>query len=391
MTDKTTTTNGLFLAEEIHQHLTNHVRFTSDHEANVLTLWALHTHALDAALATPYMCVTSPIHSCGKTTLLALLSDLVANQASASNTSIAALFRTAAGNTVLLDEVDTMLDVPGSARELQAVLNAGYARSNAAGVARCAGETFTPTIIDVFGAKLIAGIDLPAKLSSTTLSRCVEIRLERALPTEQLSRYGTDSSRMESTRLAEAASTWAGHAVPALPEAALTIPVGLDLRWKQIWEPLFAIAESIGGDWAARTAAAYRDLVPQPEDRSGEAVRVNLLIDLRKCFYTLGGDNISTERILDFLNDIEGGRWRSWGRRRTNPALDARDLADILRPFDIKPKTVRTGRLGGDTAKGYRFAELAPKWERFLGSALPEDDDEVVYDEFDDPNEVQDA
>ena len=50
----------------------------SQAQADVCALWITHTHAIEAASFTPYLNITSPLPRSGKSTLLELLSLLVA-------------------------------------------------------------------------------------------------------------------------------------------------------------------------------------------------------------------------------------------------------------------------------------------------------------------------
>jgi hypothetical protein len=59
-----------------------------------VALWTLHTHALAAAFISPRLAIRSPERRCGKTTLLTLLSAIVARPLSTANITAAALFRT---------------------------------------------------------------------------------------------------------------------------------------------------------------------------------------------------------------------------------------------------------------------------------------------------------
>ena len=47
-------------------------------QADALTLWAAHTHALDAFETTPFLDLTSPTKRCGKTRALDVLELIVA-------------------------------------------------------------------------------------------------------------------------------------------------------------------------------------------------------------------------------------------------------------------------------------------------------------------------
>jgi hypothetical protein len=71
-------------------------------------------------------------------------------------------------------------------------------------------------------------------------------------------------------------------------------------------------------------------------------------------------DHLASEDILARLHRIEEA---PWGDHRGKP-LDALGLAQRLRPYDIKPTSVR---IGESTPKGYRREDLHDPWMRYLG------------------------
>jgi hypothetical protein len=77
----------------------------------VLSLWVAHTHAIEAADATPYIHVTSPEPECGKTRLLEILVAIVARPWMTAYTTKATLVRKVDRQqpTLLLDELDAAL------------------------------------------------------------------------------------------------------------------------------------------------------------------------------------------------------------------------------------------------------------------------------------------
>lgn len=92
--------------------------------------------------------------------------------------------------------------------------------------------------------------------------------------------------------------------------------------------------------------------------RGSPSLGIRLLADLRAVFG--GDDHLATEDILHSLREIEES---PWGDLRGKP-LDARGLAQRLRPYEIKPTTVR---IGDSTPKGYRREDLHDPWLRYLG------------------------
>ena len=102
-----------------------------DDEATAIALWVAHTHAFEAAVATPYLSISSAEMESGKTRLLEVLRLLVATPWFTGRTSTAALTRKIdkAGPTLLLDESDPAFKGDKEyAETLRGVLNTAIAR-----------------------------------------------------------------------------------------------------------------------------------------------------------------------------------------------------------------------------------------------------------------------
>jgi len=101
-----------------------------EHEYVALALWGLHSHVYEQFMHTPRLVLRSPIHSCGKTTLLRVLEKLTARGKRFDWITTAVLVRRIDSThlTALLDEVHNLgLELRGNGR-LCAVLNGGYAQ-----------------------------------------------------------------------------------------------------------------------------------------------------------------------------------------------------------------------------------------------------------------------
>jgi hypothetical protein len=86
--------------------------------------------------------------------------------------------------------------------------------------------------------------------------------------------------------------------------------------------------------------------------------QVQLLLDVRDA---LGDDHtISTTALCNYLNALEES---PWGARRKGEGIDPRGLANLLRPFKIRPKQVRVGET---TLKGYHVDQFADTFARHL-------------------------
>ena len=118
-------------------------RFIVTDEAALVVgaLWVAHTHAFEAADATPRLSIRSAEASSGKTRWLEVLKLLVRGPVHMIGVSDAAMFRLIeeGGRTPLLDEIDSIFGPKARDREdLRGMLNAGYERG--ATVPRCVGE-----------------------------------------------------------------------------------------------------------------------------------------------------------------------------------------------------------------------------------------------------------
>jgi len=84
--------DGAARLDAIAGHLRRYV-VLSDVQRDALALWTAHTHAFEAADATPYHHITFPERESGKTRLLEALEQVVARPLMMSNTTAAALAR----------------------------------------------------------------------------------------------------------------------------------------------------------------------------------------------------------------------------------------------------------------------------------------------------------
>src|SRR2546423_14364457 len=113
----------------------------SDAALAAVSLFVLHTYALDATEQTPYLLVTSPERQSGKTRLLEVLELVVLRPWRVAGASEAALFRKLEQDKpcVLLDEIDAIFGGNSESTEpLRALLNSGNRRG--ATVARVVGN-----------------------------------------------------------------------------------------------------------------------------------------------------------------------------------------------------------------------------------------------------------
>jgi hypothetical protein len=342
----------------------------SDAQLLTVALWIIHTYCLDAFEQTPYLAITSPEKQCGKSRLLETLDLLCFRPWAQILPSEAVLFRHIHNTrpTLLLDETDTIFN-PKTADRYEghrALLNAGHRRG--ATVPRCVGSSNKIVEFNVFCAKALAGI---GTLPDTIADRSIPIRLARRKRDEAVEPFKYRDAAPEAEVLRERIAEWASAEgrIEALSESRPAMPDELTDRMQEGCEAVVAIADALGEGERAR--AALRELLTAERVDNVETMRIRLLRDTKAIFEQRGmPKGVPTGELLAALVALDEAPWGSYYGRN----LDARDLAALLKHFDISSTTIRPPvRRRADRAKaprplkGYKRDDLYEAWERYLG------------------------
>lgn len=351
---------GRLVLDGAHAFLGRFVAYPSEHARVAHTLWVAHAHAMDAWESTPRIAFLSPEPGSGKTRALEVTETLVPRPVEAVNATPAFLFRRVSDPegcpTLLYDEVDTLFGPRAKDNEeVRGMLNAGHRRGAVAGRCVVKGKTVETEELPAYCAVALAGL---GNLPDTILTRSVVIRMRRRAPTERVEPYRRRVHAPEGNAIRDRLAVWANTVTPLLAEARPDMPPGIEDRPADVWEALLAIADAAGGDWPERARMSAVTLVTDAK-RSTPSLGVRLLSDLHTLFRD--SDAVSTEEILEGLRRLDEAPWSDM---RGKP-IDARRLANLLRPYGISSKTVR---IGGVTAKGYSREDLHDTWIRYLPS-----------------------
>jgi hypothetical protein len=359
-------TLGLLL-DDLDVLLALFVVFGSDAARHAVAAWIVHTHVLAAFDSTPRLSIQSAELGSGKTRLIEVLELVVAHPLHTANASTAALVRSASGEdtpTILLDEADTYLGpyVAKDHEELRGFINAGNRRGVPALRMRPTGRDFVLERFETFAPVALAGI---GTLPATITDRAIIIELKRRLSTERVSPFRFRDAREASEELRAGVIEWAADAelLTTLRAARPTMPPGIVDRPADVWEPLVVIGDHAGEPWSSRIRTAATQLVG---DRSAShSLGVSLLADCRRVIGT--DDRIPTAELVRRLVELEDA---PWGDLKKGKPLDARGLASRLRPFDVRPKTMR--HADGTNGKGYERAAFVDAWDRYLAPTTEE-------------------
>lgn len=364
--DQTTSDSGpapaMTLAEALDAvagHLCRFVHFARPEHADAIALWAAHTHApLERLEQSPILALTSAVKQSGKTKVLDVLEFLVARPWRITRPSEAVLFRKIDRDqpTVLLDEVDAIFgDKSASTEGVRSIFNSGNRKGTTVPRAVPAGRGFELVEFDVFCPKATAGI---GGLPDTILDRAIVIPMERRARSEAIEKLrGRTSSQLGAPL--RAALTVLMPSIPDLTVADAALPLELDDRAQDGWEPLIAIADAAGGQWPARARAAAIAIFGQ-RSSTDDSHQLRLLADTREVF----GDApafLPTVILRDRLTVLEAS---PWGDVRGKP-ITANYLARLLKSFEIRPSRERVAG-EHNPVHGYRRSDFEDAWGRYL-------------------------
>jgi hypothetical protein len=320
-----------------------------------VALWVLHTYVHQCFTITPRLGLISPVRGCGKTTLLALLDLLAADPYRTDNVSAASIYNLLDRQpyTLLIDEGDNLGVLSNSV--LRAVFNSGHRRGGT--ISRFVGGR--PRRFPTFAPLAVAAIGL---IPLPLLHRSVVIKLQRA--SGRVERL--DDASPVFSKVREEIQKWASTCSLSLdPE----MPPALRNRAADNWRVLLAIADDLGHGEEAREAA-----VALCSKRPDEDAGVALLTDIRTVFWGLGTDRIASITLVEALIDLGDGLWADWrGLQDDRPPrkLNQAELARLLRPFEIWPRTVWPAqrRLASGSRRGYLRSQFEAAWHAYCPAA----------------------
>lgn len=344
--------------------VTLHVWFASPAQPRVFGLWAFDTHTVPHAPpdAAAILDISSAEPACGKTTFAEVAAEVVRAPLLASNISTPALYRVmeSVQPTLFWDEFDGFQSSGGDRfGEVIAIFNGGYRQGSR--VIRCEPPHWEPEEFDTFGHKAVVRIGarpLPAAMQS----RCTPIVMQRKTSDEPVERFRRrrDVPALHAVRdlFADVAERASRHLVDVEPDDL----DDLSDRQYELVARLVAIADLAGDDYGERARQDVRELfdTARSDDTPLSAV---LLAHLREEFRRHDGEHVFAEALLDALNSRDDAPWPRFGRDRDG--MTARDLARMLKPYGIEPRTVR---IGATTGKGYSRSAFAEAWKRYAPS-----------------------
>jgi hypothetical protein len=236
------------------------------------------------------------------------------------------------------------------------ILNSGHTKAAAYVIRNVErGGDHKPVRFSTWSPKVIASI---GGLAGTLEDRAIIIPMQRKPKAAKVARCRRRDCA-EFADLRRQALRWATDNLETLQAAKPALPDALNDRACDNWEPLLAIADLAGAEWARKardTAKALSGDGVAADDDDG----VELLQDIRTVFDATIDDVVFTKVMIAHLVADSERQWAAYGRAH-QPITD-RQVAKLLSPFGIISGTVR---LGDATAKGYHRSAFAEAWSRY--------------------------
>lgn len=257
------------ILDDIHAYITRYVAFGEPAQADILSLFILHTHAFKFARTTPYLYITSAEKQSGKTRTLEVLDTICHNATRADNLTSSVMFRLIEhmAPTLMVDEVDTIFSGAKN-EELRGVLNSGYKAGGF--IYRAMGnpndENGGIVKFGTFSPKILAGID-NGHVPDTVLDRAIRIMLKRKAPGQTVEEFYAEDVEIETEELVAKIEAWV-EAKSDLLASRDNRPAridGIGDRANEITRPLSALANVAGNGWHDRAVNAIRALLGADE------------------------------------------------------------------------------------------------------------------------------
>ena len=365
--------DGAQLLDRVHATLTKYVAFADRHQPVAVTLWTAATHGMPAWQHATRLVITSPQKRCGKSRLMDVTAGIAHDPFITINATTAAVYRKLGADdyklpTLMVDEADALFGTKRAAEQnedMRALANAGFQRGRSAW--RCVGPQQIPTEFNTFAMAAFAAI---GRLPDTITDRAVSIDLKRRSPGERVSKFRMrDNQKLVDLRGKLGAWVRDPERIKRLADAIPEIPVGIEDRAADAWEPLIATAEEAGGDWPRKARAACRALSDSAAD-ADEDLGVLLLGDIREVFKVAGQVFLPSNQLVRELRDIEESPWGHGDEYE----LTVSKLAKRLKPFGVKP-----GHNAAKTMRGYSITGFHDAFRRYLRpdpSKRPGNDDD---------------
>jgi Protein of unknown function (DUF3631) len=296
----------------------------------VVALWDVHTYVYDHYRHTPRLVFRSYDAGCGKTALMSLLDQTVANSFPISDTTAATIYYHLRDNpcsTILIDEGEHNPALWSGDKLLLNIFDSGHRQGGFATVGRVISGK--PVRFPTFAAYALAYVEDKHKLPVQSLSRAIVIEMmENA--------EGRDEFDLQHPLLGRFRAEMPVWGSTFKRPENVSFPKKFAGRVLDNWRVLIEIGDVLG--YVNTTRAAALAIQGAIENMANV-----LVLDICRVFDQQKIDQVWTNELLDGLHQCEDARWSVFfgieGTRDPHP-LTASELYRLLRRKGIKPRTI---------------------------------------------------
>lgn len=330
----------------------------SEEHYSALTLWIAYCYSIPSFDFAPRLCLWSPEKRCGKSLTLEVVGHLLPNPLLTSSISSASLFRLLDKDpmkVILIDESDTVFGSKGDkekAEALRQLLNSSFKRGLS--VIRCEAPKYEPKEFKIFAPIALAGIGKNA-IPETVADRAIMVEMRRMLPKEKIHEFESDEVDQIFEPVKDLLKEFADLNSEKYRDLRPDLPKEhLNPRARDLWKPLYKIAECAGEEWILKVRSASIALSAGEEDPEEASLSLRLVSDIREVFEN-HEDRLSTRDLIERLRALEEAPWNYLDR--FNPSV----LAHLLKNYGVRPKP-----FGGGKIRGYYRKSFEDPWNRYL-------------------------
>ena len=323
-----------------------------------LTLWIAYCYSIPSFDFAPRLCLWSPEKRCGKSLTLEVVGHLLPNPLLTSSISSASLFRLLDKDpmkVILIDESDTVFGSNGDkekAEALRQLLNSSFKRGLS--VIRCEAPKYEPKEFKIFAPIALAGIGKNA-IPETVADRAIMVEMRRMLPKEKIHEFESDEVDQIFQPVKDLLKEFADQNSEKYRDLRpIMDKEKLNPRARDLWKPLYKIAECAGEEWILKVRSASHSLSAGEEDPEEASLSLRLLSDIREVFEDYE-ERLSTKDLIERLRALEEAPWNYLDR--FNPSV----LAHLLKNYGVRPKP-----FGGGKIRGYYRKSFEDPWNRYL-------------------------
>jgi len=208
-------------------------------------------------------------------------------------------------------------------------------------------------------------IALIGEAPDTIADRSIVVKMSRKLTTETCAPL----TALNTAEIKAKCARFALDAGPAIARHEIIRGDGLNDRAADTFDPLYVIARLAGGPWEAKLHAAALALTAAADSENPAA---QLLLDILSIFLETDREKIFSRDLADILRHGHDGL-RSLALKGS--AFDEYAISKLLRPYGIKPATMR---IGTEVNRGYTRADFREALKHYVsGPEIEERKNEI--------------